>query len=265
MSSVGLVGAVAALALLAGCTQGGNGQAATGSVPSFAIQAPPSANPQPPYATPTTAAEALADLGRLQVQASSSVPPYQAALFVMAKTAAGSSCDPRNTVLKRDLTQVTFGKDSTCKVASGVIFDPYTAQWRWFSSNAVLDQVDVDHVVAFSDAWANGAYNWPRKVLTAFASDPIELHATAATVLPLKGEKNAAAWLPPATAYRCRYVIDQITVKVKYSLSVSSAERDAMTTVLNSCPANIAQPAPTTSPPPAPTLPPKPKHAKPKP
>ena len=209
----------------------------------------------PPYATPTTSAQALADLALLAVRTGDTALPYRADLFASPRPDPVSKCDARDVVLKADLTDVALAPKSGCKVNSGVIFDPYTGRWRWFSHLAVLNQVDVVEVVSFSNAWESGAYGWRSGVFAAFAGDPVELQATAAEVVAMKGDKDAASWLPPNAAYRCGYVIAQITVKVKYVLSVTAAERDAMEAVLHSCPTNAVSPSPPGPPPPSPSLP----------
>ena len=50
-----------------------------------------------------------------------------------------------------------------------------------------------------------------------------------------KGDSDAASWLPPKKIFRCEYVSRQIRVKKKYSLWVTSAEKDAMKNVLAGC------------------------------
>ena len=40
-----------------------------------------------------------------------------------------------------------------------------------------------------------------------------------------KGDDDASEWLPPRKAYDCRYVAKQITIKTKYALWVTPAER----------------------------------------
>ena len=50
-----------------------------------------------------------------------------------------------------------------------------------------------------------------------------------------KGDDDAPQWLPPHKAYDCRYVAKQITIKTKYVLWVTPAERTAMSGVLKTC------------------------------
>ena len=50
-----------------------------------------------------------------------------------------------------------------------------------------------------------------------------------------KGAASADEWLPPQRGYRCRYVAAQVTVKARWSLSVTTAERRAIGRALDSC------------------------------
>ncbi len=50
-----------------------------------------------------------------------------------------------------------------------------------------------------------------------------------------KSDGDAADWLPPNTAYDCKYVAKQIAVKTKYALWVTQPERIAMSGVLGGC------------------------------
>jgi hypothetical protein len=69
-----------------------------------------------------------------------------------------------------------------------------------------------------------------------FANDPLNLLAVGSSVNRAKGDGDAATWLPPKKSFRCDYVARQITVKRKYGVWVTRAERDAMTRILATCP-----------------------------
>jgi hypothetical protein len=184
--------------------------------------------------------------------------------FGSTKLVGGATCTSHDVVLNRDLRNVTFSTGSTCRVSSGVLFDPYSAKWAWFSRTATLNQVDLDYVVPLQNAWQTGAAGWGATIRNAFANDALELHAAAAATIAAKADHDASGWLPPDAAFRCAYVIDQIEVKVKYSMSVLPAEKAAMTAALETCQSAPGTPSPTTSPPPAPT-PTKVSHSHPKP
>ncbi|MET9856312.1 HNH endonuclease family protein [Streptomyces sp. NPDC006450] len=145
----------------------------------------------------------------------------------------GSGCGTREDILKRDLARTTF-KDG-CKVVSGVLEeDPYTG--ARITHERGRTGVDIDHVVALSDAWQKGAGRWDKGKRIAFANDPLNLLAVDAAANRRKGDGDAATWLPPDRGYRCSYVATQVAVKRKYGLWVTAGERDAMKRVLAGCP-----------------------------
>ena len=143
-----------------------------------------------------------------------------------------AGCDTRDRVLARDLTARTY-LDS-CRVASGALADPYTAQRIEYTRGA--SEVDIDHVVALSDAWQKGAQQWTPERRVAFANDPLELLAVDAHANRSKGDGDAATWLPSNKPFRCDYVARQVAVKTKYHLWVTQAEKDAIGRVLATCP-----------------------------
>jgi hypothetical protein len=97
-------------------------------------------------------------------------------------------------------------------------------------------EVQIDHVVAVSDAWQKGAQSLSFSKRYAFYNDPLNLLAVQGRANMQKSDSDAASWLPPNRKYRCSYVARQIAVKHKYKLWVTKAERDAMTGVLKTCP-----------------------------
>ncbi|MFE9995745.1 HNH endonuclease family protein [Streptomyces avermitilis] len=143
-------------------------------------------------------------------------------------------CDTRDDILKRDLKEVKFS-DGKCKVTAGVLDpDPYTGQQVTFARGR--SQVDIDHLVALSDAWQKGAKYWDAGKRIALANDPLNLLAVDAGPNRSKGDGDTATWLPQNKAYRCTYVAAQVAVKKKYDLWVTSAEKAAMKKVLSTCP-----------------------------
>jgi len=160
-----------------------------------------------------------------------------------------NGCDTRSDILARDLTrlEVTPGTNG-CRVESGRLADPYTGTLiRYVRGN---DTVDIDHVVALSNAWQTGAFGWDISKRAAFANDPMNLLAVDSGVNRQKGDGDTATWLPPNKPYRCDYAARQVSVKAKYQLWVTRSERDAMTRVLTGCPDEPAATggAPTTAP-----------------
>jgi hypothetical protein len=68
------------------------------------------------------------------------------------------------------------------------------------------------------------------------ANDPLELLAVDGPANQQKGDGDAATWLPSNKSFRCEYIARQIAIKQKYALWVTSAEKDSMKAVLNTCP-----------------------------
>ena len=72
-----------------------------------------------------------------------------------------NGCDTRNDILKRDLTDLTFRPGTRdCVVLTGVLEGPYTGERIEFTRGQdTSSEVQIDHVVALSDAWQKGAQN----------------------------------------------------------------------------------------------------------
>jgi Protein of unknown function (DUF1524)/Protein of unknown function (DUF3761) len=136
---------------------------------------------------------------------------------------------------------------NACKVLAGTLApDPYTGTSIRFVYGGA-SEVDIDHVVALSDAWQKGAASWPAGKRLALANDPLNLLAVDASANRSKGDGDTATWLPANKSFRCTYVARQVTVKGKYAVWVTPAERDAITRVLSTCP-SMGLPGPGSAP-----------------
>ena len=157
-----------------------------------------------------------------------------------------NGCDTRNDILKRDLARPQF-KDGThdCIVLSGTLAEPYTGTVVDFlRGQDTSSLVQIDHVVALANAWKSGAWAWTGDQRQLFANDPLNLLAVDGPANRDKQAGSADQWLPPNKDFRCDYVSRQIAVKAKWNLTVTQLERDAMTDVLEDCP---AQPLPVST------------------
>ena len=152
-----------------------------------------------------------------------------------------NGCDTRNDMLKRDLTDIEFKvKTRDCVVLNGVLLDRYSGETiNFVRGNVTSMEVQIDHVVALSNAWQTGAFKLTLMQRTAFANDPMNLFAVKGRLNSQKGDGDAATWLPPLKSFRCTYVAQQIAVKAKYSLWVTAPEKEAMTRILTACPKQI--------------------------
>ncbi|MGN6413742.1 HNH endonuclease family protein [Flexivirga sp.] len=159
-------------------------------------------------------------------------------------TVAGghNGCDTRNDILARDLTGITYKPGShNCAVLTGTLHGPYTGRTIAFHRGVgTSNAVQIDHMVALSDAWQTGAQKMSTDQRRNFANDPLNLVAVDGPTNESKGDGDAATWLPPNKAYRCTYVTRQVQVKAKYHLWVTSAEHDAIARILNNCARPVA-------------------------
>jgi hypothetical protein len=150
----------------------------------------------------------------------------------------GNGCDTRNDVLARDLdvASVRAGTEG-CIVLTGTLDDPYSGRRIDFQRGEDTSaEVQIDHVVALSDAWQKGAQQLSPAELLEFANDPLNLLAVDGDLNQQKGDGDAATWLPPDRSFRCAFVARQVAVKAEHRLWVTAAERDAIARVLANCP-----------------------------
>ena len=148
-----------------------------------------------------------------------------------------NGCDTRNDILQRDLTEVVFRIGTkNCVVESGTLIDPYSGTTIYFVKGEKSSmEVQIDHVVALSNAWQTGAFKLTLVKRTEFANDPENLMAVQGRLNSQKGDGDAATWLPPLKSYRCTYVSKQIAIKAKYGLWVTAPEKTAMKNILVRC------------------------------
>ncbi|KAF9014094.1 hypothetical protein BDQ17DRAFT_1230560 [Cyathus striatus] len=188
--------------------------------------------------TPVNGATARTYLSELTVAVDSNTPAYSRDQFKTWDIISGT-CDTRETVLKRDGTNVIT--DSACKPTSGNWVSPYDNVATTLSSD-----LDIDHVVPLkearnsqhgfflSKAWISGARSWTAAQREAFANDLTRPQLVAVTD-NLNESKDPANWMPPFESFKCTYVRSWVTVKHFYSLTIDSAEKTALTSLLANC------------------------------
>lgn len=144
-------------------------------------------------------------------------------------------CSLRQRIIKRE-----FGESAVleeCNVIAGEYDEPYTGEHLKYSNrDEISNGIQIDHVVALSDAWQKGAQNLSSDERYAVATDPLNLLAVDAAANKKKSDGDAATWLPSNKKFRCQYVARQVSVKYKYKLWVTDAEKNAIFKVLENCP-----------------------------
>ncbi len=178
--------------------------------------------------------EALSNLENIEVKGRAPKTGYSRSQFGDGWRRNPDGCDTRNIILARDMRDVKYVDG--CKVASGVLSDPYTGMEIKFQRGDKTSQlVQIDHVVALSDSWQKGAQQLDYSTRENLANDPLNLIAVDGAANQAKSDSDAASWLPENKSFRCEYVARQVAVKVKYGLWVTAAEKEAMRQVLNGC------------------------------
>jgi hypothetical protein len=148
----------------------------------------------------------------------------------------GRSCDLRNYILMRDLKNITRKATDWCLVATGTLNDPYTGKVIKFVRGVGTSlAVQIDHVVALSNAWVTGAQSITDTARFQLANDPLNLLAVDGPTNGSKSDSDAANFLP-RKSYQCKYVARQLSVKRKYHLWVTASEKSSMVRVLTTCP-----------------------------
>lgn len=196
--------------------------------------------PEPAFETVNTIQQAETELAseavnNLDVKGRAPKTGYSRSQFGDGWAGIGA-CDTRNLILQRDLVPAVLD-ESGCHVVRGVLRDPYTgSEIQFIRGKTTSSLVQIDHVVALSDAWQKGAQSLGEAERINFANDSLNLLAVDGPANRNKGDGDAATWLPSNKAYRCQYVARQIAVKLKYRLWVTAAEKNAIKRVLNKCP-----------------------------
>jgi hypothetical protein len=96
-------------------------------------------------------------------------------------------------------------------------------------------------MVPLANAWRSGASTWTQEKRKAFANDLThpQLLAVSASSNRSKGDQSPDEWQPPATTYWstywCTYGRAWTSVKATYGLSVTEAEKDMLTEMLDTC------------------------------
>lgn len=158
-------------------------------------------------------------------------------------SAAGSSCwNVREEVLyrqavKRDVTlldhnkNVTKDKSKACYITGGTWKDPYTG--KTFTNPADLD---IDHVIPLGYVAKHGGQKWDAKKKEKYANslDDGHLLAVFSSANRQKSDKGPNDW-KPQKAFQCDYAKNWISVSAKWNITVSTADKKALATMLKTC------------------------------
>jgi len=157
---------------------------------------------------------------------------YNRDLFPHWIDADGDGCNTRYEVLIAEATTPPR-VGSGCTLSGG----------RWYSyydntSWTLPSDLDIDHVVALAEAWDSGARSWTTSRRQSYANDLGDSRSLAAVtdnVNQAKGDKDPREWMPPYASARCRYIQDWVAAKIRWRLTVDSAEKSSLTSIAAGC------------------------------
>ncbi|WP_285619324.1 HNH endonuclease family protein [Kineosporia sp. NBRC 101677] len=135
----------------------------------------------------------------------------------------------RSEVLQRDSkVKVTFYSASQCAVLTGRWTSPYEGR-TWTDAR----KLEIDHVVALSEAWKSGASKWKKSKRLSYANDlgyGWTLKPVTRSVNQDKVDKDPAEWLPDKN--RCTYARQWVAIKYRWGLSVDTGEKRELAKLL---------------------------------
>lgn len=135
---------------------------------------------------------------------------------------------------------------SSLSVRGSVLF--YGGQWYDpYTDNTYIAprRLDIDHIVPLSNAHSSGASEWNRIKKRDFANDFDNLIAVYSSANRSKGDKSPDLWKPTNSEYHCEYAQRWIQIKEEWQLSVTAAEKQALTAMLGTCPTSPVVVVPT--------------------
>ena len=144
-------------------------------------------------------------------------------------------CDTRDETLIAAMPDAEV--NAKCRVLSGTMVDPYTGKTiSATTADEVSKNIQIDHIVALSNAWDSGAHAWASPDMRyQIANDPLNLAPTASKVNQDKSDDSFDEWQAPSDSGNCLIAAHQIAVKSKYDLAVTNAERAALSDAVSTC------------------------------
>jgi hypothetical protein len=144
----------------------------------------------------------------------------------------GNGCDSRKAVIISEAI-VKPKVEAGCKLVGG--------EWLSIYDNVkVTDagKLDVDHMVPLAEAWDSGASTWDSAKKEMYANDqtdPRHLIAVTGASNRSKSDQDPAEWMPTNKAYACEYLVNWVSIKVRWNLSVDKTEKTFISTNLKPC------------------------------
>lgn len=136
-------------------------------------------------------------------------------------------------LIATSLEPVTFKTEKECLVATGRWYDPYSGMG--FTDATKLD---IDHFVPLSNAHHSGGGEWTPERKRLYANDIESLDHLIPVLAKLNRQKGARGpdeWMPPNGDYACQYAATWVTIKMRWGLGMTDAERRKVADVIGAC------------------------------
>ena len=113
-----------------------------------------------------------------------------------------------------------------------------SCKWAFYASGSkdCTNNASRDHLVAVKEAHDSGGHAWTNTEKRNFYNDVDNLFVMSTTENSSKGSKDPADWKPSDSNDYCRYAEIWVNIKDEYDLTIDSAEKAALETMLASCP-----------------------------
>ena len=172
--------------------------------------------------------------------------PYDRDYFGYPTDLDSDGCDTRDEVLIADSQVPVTTGTSLCDVTAGQWYSPYDGVLTDNPSD-----IQIDHVVALSEAWDSGANQWDQAIAIEFGNavgsdDNLQVASRASNLG--KSDYDPAEWLPDNTDAICWYVTTWSQIKLDWDLAMDATEYTTVTSILANCtttesaaPANVIE------------------------
>lgn len=160
---------------------------------------------------------------------------YRRADFPHWSDLDGNGCSTRKDLLVRQaVAKPDVGPK--CTLTGG-------SWYSYYDGHMLTDTKDVqiDHVVALSEAWRSGGYRWDHTTREQYANDmaPLSLIAVSASSNRRKSDHDPSHWLPDR--HLCRYLGAWTATKLRWGLAADPEEVKTLKRQARNCtPAKIS-------------------------
>jgi hypothetical protein len=142
----------------------------------------------------------------------------------------GRGCNTRAVVLEQESREPTT-HSGACIVRTGRWLSYFNA--RYYTQ---ADALQIDHTVGVENAWVSGAWRWTHQTRVRYYNDLGDTRTLVAVDRDdnvAKGEQDPTTWLPKRG--HCSFVRHWITVKTRWHLSVTAAEKTTLRKLAHGC------------------------------